>query len=72
MLFWGFFRPKNRENSGFVLPELVVESGEQDMCIIEGAIKKIRAFKATFFVNIELKKCTSKSILPNPICLHIS
>ena len=37
-------------------------------CSLEEAIKKVWGFKATLFVNIELRKYTSESVLAKPIC----
>ena len=40
---------------------------------IRGAITEFRGFEATFFADIELRKCPSKSILPVNIfsCIFI-
>ena len=37
-----------------------------------GGIRKARDFEATFFVDIDLRKCASKSFLSKSICLYIS
>ena len=41
-------------------------------CTLKGAIREVRRFDATFFADIVIRNCTSKSSLPQSICNYIS